>query len=155
MKSIEVEVIGLLPVADMFIGVSTRLKDDTEVMRSILDRGRESVTETFLAQGRPMPWEDLAPSTLRKRQARGNFSPLILRDTDETYLSFIGEGNEWSILEVENHRATWGNRREDFAYHHDGTPNEPQRQILQHLPDDQELYAQMYLDFIVEPFEVV
>lgn len=130
-----------------------RLTDDLAVMHQILDFGRQEVVETFNQQGRPDHWTELSEATLRRRESDGNSSTLILRDTDETMLSFLGEGNAVTISEVVNHRASWGSSRDDFPYHQDGTEREPQRIILQHLPEHSQRYAQMYLDWLTSAFE--
>ncbi len=153
MTRLKLEFTGLLDMVDVLGASARRLEDDREVMEEIGDYGRASVVETFLAQGRPEPWADLAPSTLQRRESEGNFSTLILRDSDTTMQSFAGEGNEYTIFDVENHLVEWGNSRFDFPYHQEGSSSEPERIILQHLQEDVDLYAEKYVDYVIQPFE--
>lgn len=50
--------------------IETRLDDPTVMMKDLLLLGIRSTGQNFQAQGRPARWDDLAPSTERRRFAR-------------------------------------------------------------------------------------
>jgi phage gpG-like protein len=126
-------------------GMQSRLLDATEAMTEIQAIMIRSAQETFLAEGRPEPWEPLAESTKKRR--RGQVYR-ILEDTGWLRESVSETSNQFSIRMIGPDHAFIGTNRPGAKNHQEGVTL-PQRRFLVHQEQDIEDYTTTLYDFVL------
>lgn len=150
---IEIEINGLVHLIQVAESVADALLDDRQAMEEIGQVGRQSTADNFFEGGRP-PWEALSPYTIARREREGIYGTDPLLATGETMQSFILGGNLYTLFNFSDHFVEWGNTREDFPFHDQGSRTEPQRQVLKHQEEDITHYTEIYVDFLRLAMEV-
>lgn len=87
-------------VARGYFIAAERMKELREPMTDAARAISREIAANFDAEGRPARWEELADSTVRKKQSEG-LDPRILRATTALYDGIVGEGmygpGSWDI----------------------------------------------------------
>lgn len=90
-------------VIEMLQQLNGRLSNMAPVMRQISQAMHKSVTDNFLAGGRPA-WDSLRPSTIRNREKIGKWPGQILKVTGQLYSS-IGMSSDATMAKVGSNKV--------------------------------------------------
>lgn len=104
------------------------LADQAPALARVADDFREMIAQQFASEGRAegTPWPELAPATLRRRQAN---TPILYK-TGALLRSLREPGAAGHVEELEGYSLTLGSRLPYAVFHQTGTRRLPARPII-------------------------